>query len=58
MKVQNNLQFLTQNAGAGSQIAGGLAALPGESARMAIVIISTLQLRLVIHSSNVILSKV
>ncbi len=42
MKVQNNLQFLTQNAGAGSQIAGGLAALPGESARMAIVIISTL----------------
>lgn len=42
IKLQNNIQYLTQNAGAGAQINGGLAAIPGESARMAIVVISTL----------------
>lgn len=42
MRIQNNLDFLAQNAGMGSQIQGGLAALPSESARMAIVVISTL----------------
>lgn len=42
VKIQNNIQYLTQNAGAGSQLAGGLASIPGESARMAIVVISTL----------------
>ncbi|EOL40612.1 ABC transporter permease [Enterococcus phoeniculicola] len=42
VKIQNNIQYLTQNAGAGSQLAGGLASVPGESARMAIVVISTL----------------
>lgn len=42
IKLQNNIQYLTQNAGAGAQISGGLAAIPGESARMAIVVISTL----------------
>lgn len=42
MKVQNNLDYLAQNSRMGSQIAGGLAALPSESARMAIVVISTL----------------
>ncbi|MBP2097843.1 putative aldouronate transport system permease protein [Enterococcus rivorum] len=42
MKIQNNIQYLTQNAGASSQLAGGMASIPGESARMAIVVISTL----------------
>lgn len=42
MKIQNNIQYLTQNAGASGQLVGGMAAIPGESARMAIVVISTL----------------
>ncbi len=42
MKIQSNIQYLTQNSGAGSQLSGGLASVPGESARMAIVVISTL----------------
>ncbi len=42
MKIQNNLDYLAQNAGMSAQMAGGLAALPNESARMAIVVISTL----------------
>lgn len=42
MKIQNNIQYLTQNAGASSQLFGGMASIPGESARMAIVVISTL----------------
>lgn len=42
MKIQNNIQYLTQNAGASNQLAGGMASIPGESARMAIVVISTL----------------
>ena len=42
MKIQNNIQYLTQNAGASSQLVGGMASIPGESARMAIVVISTL----------------
>lgn len=46
MKIQNNLDFLARNAGMGAQIQGGLAALPSESARMAIVVISTLPIAL------------
>lgn len=46
MRIQNNLDYLAQNAGMGSQIQGGLAALPSESARMAIVVISTLPIAL------------
>ncbi|MEG0285734.1 MULTISPECIES: carbohydrate ABC transporter permease [Vagococcus] len=46
MKIQNNLDFLAKNSGMGSQIAGGLAALPSESARMAIVVVSTLPIAL------------
>lgn len=42
IKIQNNIQYLTQNAGAGSQITGGMVAIPNESARMAIVVISVL----------------
>ncbi len=46
MKIQSNLDFLSKNAGMGAQIQGGLAALPSESARMAIVVISTLPIAL------------
>ncbi len=46
MKIQNNLQFLMQNAVAGAQLQGGLSSLPGESARMAIVVISILPIAL------------
>lgn len=46
IKLQNNIQYLTQNAGAGAQISGGLASIPSESARMAIVVISTLPIAL------------
>lgn len=42
MRIQNNLQYLMTNAIAGAQNAEGLAALPGESARMAIVVVSIL----------------
>ena len=46
MKIQNDLGFLARNAGLGAQIQGGLAALPSESARMAIVVVSTLPIAL------------
>ncbi|WP_060789580.1 carbohydrate ABC transporter permease, partial [Enterococcus raffinosus] len=46
MKIQNDLDFLARNAGLGAQIQGGLAALPSESARMAIVVVSTLPIAL------------
>ncbi|BCA84643.1 ABC transporter permease [Enterococcus saigonensis] len=46
MKIQSNLDFLARNAGMGAQIQGGLAALPSESARMAIVVVSTLPIAL------------
>ena len=46
MKIQNNLDYLAKNSGMGSQIVGGLAALPSESARMAIVVVSTLPIAL------------
>lgn len=46
MKIQNNLDFLSKNAGMASQVEGGFAALPSESARMAIVVLSTLPIAL------------
>ncbi|MGM0216270.1 carbohydrate ABC transporter permease [Enterococcus sp. AZ109] len=46
MKIQNNLDFLARNAGLGAQLQGGLASLPSESARMAIVVVSTLPIAL------------
>ena len=46
MKIQSNLDFLAKNEGMGAQIQGGLAALPSESARMAIVVVSTLPIAL------------
>lgn len=46
MKIQNDLDFLARNAGLGAQLQGGLAALPSESARMAIVVVSTLPIAL------------
>lgn len=42
MQIQNNIQYLMQNAVAGAQLQGGLAAMPSESARMAIVVVSIL----------------
>ena len=42
MRIQNNLQYLMQNATAAAQLQGGLSSLPGESARMAIVVVSIL----------------
>lgn len=46
MKIQNNLEFLSRNTGMAAQISGGMAALPSESARMAIVVLSTLPIAL------------
>ncbi len=46
MQIQKNLQYLTQNAGMSAQYAGGMASLPSESVRMAIVVISTLPIAL------------
>lgn len=46
MKIQSNMDYLAKNASMGSQIQGGLAALPSESARMAIVVVSTLPIAL------------
>ncbi|WP_125565770.1 carbohydrate ABC transporter permease [Companilactobacillus insicii] len=42
MKIQANIEMLTQNSGAGAQYAGGLAAIPKEATRMAMVVIATL----------------
>jgi putative aldouronate transport system permease protein len=42
MQIQNNIQYLMQNAVAGAQLQGGLAAMPSESARLAIVVVSIL----------------
>lgn len=46
MKIQNNLDYLAKSTGLGAQVAGGLASLPNESARMAIVVVSTLPIAL------------
>ncbi|MBL1228076.1 carbohydrate ABC transporter permease [Enterococcus sp. BWB1-3] len=42
MRIQNNLDYLAKSTGMAAQVQGGLAALPSESARMAIVVVSTL----------------
>lgn len=42
MKIQNNLQALAENVGMSAQVSEGLASLPKESVRMAIVVIATL----------------
>ncbi|MBY5034252.1 carbohydrate ABC transporter permease [Streptococcus gallolyticus] len=46
MKIQNNLQALAENAGMSAQMSEGLASLPKESVRMAIVVIATLPIAL------------
>jgi putative aldouronate transport system permease protein len=46
MKINNNLDYLAKTAGMSAQMAGGLAALPTESARMGIVVLSTLPIAL------------
>ena len=41
MKIQSNIEYMTQNAGMSAQLSGG-AAIPKEATRMAMVVISTL----------------
>ena len=42
MRIQSNLDYLAKSSGMAAQIQGGLAALPSETARMAIVVVATL----------------
>ncbi|MFS7412578.1 carbohydrate ABC transporter permease [Carnobacterium maltaromaticum] len=42
MKIQSNIEYMTQNAGMSAQLSGGAAAIPKEATRMAMVVISTL----------------
>lgn len=46
MKIQNNLEFLSRSTDMGSAAQEGLGVLPSESARMAIVVLSTLPIAL------------
>lgn len=42
MKIQSNLEYLSENVAAGAQVAGVAGSLPKEATRMAIVVVSTL----------------
>ena len=42
MKIQSNIEMLSQNASAGTQFGGSLMAIPKEATRMAMVVIATL----------------
>ena len=42
MKIQANMEFLSKSAGASAQLASLSGSLPKESARMAMVVVSTL----------------
>lgn len=42
MKIQSNIDYLAQNAGAGANLASVAASVPREATRMAIVVVSTL----------------
>lgn len=46
MKIQNNLEFLSRSTDMGAAAQEGLCVLPSESARMAIVVLSTLPIAL------------
>ena len=46
MKIQNNLEFLSRSTDMGASAQEGLGVLPSESARMAIVVLSTLPIAL------------
>ncbi|UYY06947.1 carbohydrate ABC transporter permease [Enterococcus faecalis] len=46
MKIQNNLEFLSRSTDMGARTQEGLGVLPSESARMAIVVLSTLPIAL------------
>ena len=52
MKIQNNLEFLSRSTDMGAAAQEGLGVLPSESARMAIVVLSTLPIALTTHSSK------
>ncbi|WP_425532715.1 carbohydrate ABC transporter permease [Streptococcus uberis] len=42
MKIQSNLEYLSENVAAGAQVSGVAGSLPKEATRMAIVVVSTL----------------
>lgn len=44
MQIQSNIEYLAQNSSASSQISGLVESMPRESARMAMVVVSTLPL--------------
>ncbi|WP_088810994.1 MULTISPECIES: carbohydrate ABC transporter permease [Listeria] len=46
MKIQSNIDYMAQNAGMSGNMAGGLATIPREATRMAMVVISTLPIAL------------
>ncbi|EUJ47868.1 binding--dependent transport system inner membrane component family protein [Listeria fleischmannii FSL S10-1203] len=46
MKIQANIDYMAQNAGMSSNMAGGAASIPREATRMAMVVISTLPIAL------------
>lgn len=46
MKIQANIDYMSQNAGMGSMLSSGAASIPKEATRMAMVVISTLPIAL------------
>ncbi|GGH80033.1 putative aldouronate transport system permease protein [Pullulanibacillus pueri] len=42
MKIQSNIDYMTQNASLSANLSGGMASIPKEATRMAMVVISTL----------------
>jgi putative aldouronate transport system permease protein len=42
MKIQSNIEYMSQNATLGANLSSGVAAIPKEATRMAMVVISTL----------------
>lgn len=46
MKIQANIEYMTKNAGMAGNLSGGMAAIPKEATRMAMVVISTLPIAL------------
>lgn len=42
MKIQSNIEYMSQNANMSSALSGGAAAIPKEATRMAMVVISTI----------------
>ena len=53
MRIQSNLDYLAKSTGMAAQVQGGLAALPNETARMAIVVVTHYQLPLHPFSNDI-----